>query len=279
MTHPFYHEHPDVLTLTTEVVDAQPGRVLLTQSPFFPGGGGQLADKGRIRWSSGEASVTGFEKVGGRLWHVLDNAAAELNGTVEAAVDADFRMMMTQMHTGTHILNAVIFQEFNGALVTGVQMNDDGTARMDFDLPDVDSNRLRAVEDLINDAIRRDLAVSDSYMPLDDAYEEHGLVRTRSVAPPPTLDGKIRIVGWQDPHRGNPGPRSPGLRWDPPGVDGPIGPRPNHEDRQQGPQESPRENRVGRPYRLVRAIKAAVAQARRPAMPQPRSAGRGDRSR
>lgn len=194
MTRAFYHEHPDVLTLTAEVVDAQPGRVLLAQSPFFPGGGGQLADKGRIRWGSGEANVTGFEKVGGRLWHVLDNAVAELNGTVEAAVDRDFRMMMTQMHTGTHILNAVIFQEFNGALVTGVQMNDDGTARMDFDLPDVDSNRLRAVEDLINDAIRRDLAVTDSYMPLDHAYEEHGLIRTRSVAPPPTLDGKIRIV-------------------------------------------------------------------------------------
>lgn len=190
----FYHEHPDVLTLTTEVVDAQPGRVLLAQSPFFPGGGGQLADKGHIRWSGGEARVTGFEKVGGRLWHVLDDAEAELHAVVETAVDADFRMMMTRMHTATHILNAVIFQEFNGALVTGVQMNADGTARMDFDLPDVDSSRLRVVEDAINETIRRDLAVTDSYIPLDDAYEEHGLIRTRSVTPPPTLDGKIRIV-------------------------------------------------------------------------------------
>ncbi len=194
MTRAFYHEHPDVLTLATEVVDAQPGRVLLAQSPFFPGGGGQLADKGLIRWGGGEARIAGFDKAGGRLWHVLEDATAELQGTVEAAVDADFRLMMTQMHTGTHILNAVIFQEFNGALVTGVQMNDDGTARMDFDLPDVDNNRLRAVEGPINDAIGRDLTVSDSYIPLDDAYEEHGLIRTRSVAPPPTLDGKIRIV-------------------------------------------------------------------------------------
>jgi misacylated tRNA(Ala) deacylase len=194
MSRAFYHEHPDLLTLTTEIVEAQPGRVLLAQSPFFPGGGGQLADKGVIRWSSGEARVTAFEKVGGRLWHVLDDAAAEPNGAVEAAVDPDFRLMMTQMHTGTHILNAVIFHEFNGALVTGVQMNDDGTARMDFDLPDVDNSGLRAVEDPINEAIRRDLAVSDSYIPLDDAYEEHGLIRTRSAAPPPTQDGKIRIV-------------------------------------------------------------------------------------
>jgi misacylated tRNA(Ala) deacylase len=190
----FYHEHPDVLTLATAIVEAQPGRILLAQSPFFPGGGGQLADKGLIRWRGGEVRVAGFEKAGGRLWHVLDDAAAELDGAVEAIVDADFRLMMTQMHTGTHILNAVIFQEFNGALVTGVQMNDDGTARMDFDLPDVDNSRLRVLEDPINDAIRRDLAVSDSYIALDDAYGEHGLIRTRSAAPPPTQDGKIRIV-------------------------------------------------------------------------------------
>lgn len=194
MSRAFYHEHPDTLELETQVVEAQPGRLLLAQSPYFPGGGGQLADKGFVRWAGGQVKVTGFEKVGGRLWLVLEDAEVQIDGTVQAVVDAAFRNMMTQLHTATHVLNAVVFQEFNGALVTGVQMNEDGTARMDFDLPDVDSQRLRAIEDPINAAIRQDLAVSDSYIPLDDAYEEHGLIRTKSVAPPPTTDGKIRIV-------------------------------------------------------------------------------------
>lgn len=189
----FYHEHPDTLVLDTDVIETQPGRVLLAQSPFFPGGGGQLADKGLVRWTRGEARVVGFDKVGGRTWHVLAEPV-EVSGRVVAEVDADFRQMMTELHTDTHILNAIIFQEFNGALVTGVQMNEDGTARMDFDLPDVDNARLRLIEDPINAAIKADLAVSDTYIPLDDAYEEHGLIRTRSVAPPPTLDGKIRVV-------------------------------------------------------------------------------------
>ena len=174
MSRAFYHEHPDVLTLTTVAVDAQTGRVLLAQSPFFPGGGGQLADRGLIRWSGGEARVTGFDKVGGRLWHVLDNAAAEPHGAVETVVDADFRLMMTQMHTGTHILNAVIFQEFNGALVTGVQMNDDGTARMDFDLPDVDNSRLRAVEDPSAQDRVHDLVLQ--------AYAEHAATASQAAS-------------------------------------------------------------------------------------------------
>jgi len=193
MSRAFYHEHPETLTLEVEVLEAEPGRVRLSRSPFYTGGGGQLADRGRILSAHGEHCITAFEDVGGRLWHVLADRV-ELKGTVQAVVDADFRWMMSQLHTGTHILNAVIFQEFNGALVTGVQMNADGTARMDFDLPGVDNARLRLIADPINAAIRQNLAVTDNYMPLDDVFDEHGLIRTKSAMPPATSDGLIRIV-------------------------------------------------------------------------------------
>ena len=42
MARSFYHTNPDTLTLATDVVDAVPGRVLMAEQPFFPGGGGQL---------------------------------------------------------------------------------------------------------------------------------------------------------------------------------------------------------------------------------------------
>jgi len=189
----FYHEHPEVMTLETEVVESRPGRILLAASPFFPGGGGQLADRGVIRFAKGEAPVTGFERVDGKVWALLANEQ-EVHGKIEAAVDAPFRRMMTQMHTYTHILNACVYRSFNGALVTGVQMNDDGTARMDFDLPDADNEKLRALEAPINAAIEEDLRVGTSYVPMAQAQSEAGLIRTRSVAPPPTADGMIRIV-------------------------------------------------------------------------------------
>jgi misacylated tRNA(Ala) deacylase len=194
MSRLFYHEHPEVLALETDVIDTRPGRVLLARSPFYPGGGGQLPDRGVLRWNGGEAAVTGFEPSGGgQYWHLLSDQA-EVGGAVEVAVDPGFRQIMRELHTDTHILNAFVFQAFDGALVTGVQMNDDGTARMDFDLPDADNARLRTLEPAINDAIARDLRVSDTYVPVDEASGEAGLIRTRSVAPPPTADGKIRIV-------------------------------------------------------------------------------------
>jgi len=189
----YCHEHPETLTLESEVADARPGAIALADSPFYPGGGGQPGDRGVIRWEGGEAAVTGFEYEGGRLWHLIEgNALAK--GRALAAVDPDFRRLMRQLHTGTHILNALVFQAFDGALVTGVQMSGDGSARMDFDLPGADNEKLRALEAPINDAIRQDIALDFVYVPLADAEAQHGLIRSRSVAPPPTPDGLIRIV-------------------------------------------------------------------------------------
>jgi misacylated tRNA(Ala) deacylase len=193
MSRYYCHEYPDVLVLETRVVDTRPGAVLLDRSPFHPGGGGQLADRGLLRWNGGEVRVSGTEAAGGRYWHLLAEPV-ELAGTVEALVDADFRSMMAQLHTDTHILNALVFRQFQGALVTGAQLNEDGTARMDFDLPDADNDRLRALEPEINDVIRQDLPVRYAYVGEAEALVERGLVRNRSVAPPPAEDGTIRVV-------------------------------------------------------------------------------------
>ncbi len=189
----FCHDHPETLTLETRVIDARPGAVVLEQSPFHPGGGGQLTDRGVLRWGGGEVQVTAIEADGGRLWHVLAEPV-EIAGAVEAVVDADFRAMMMQLHTDTHILNALVFQKFAGALVTGAQLNADATARMDFDLPDADNDRLRALEPEINDVIHQDLALRYDWVAAGALTAEAGLVRCRSVAPPPAADGTVRIV-------------------------------------------------------------------------------------
>jgi misacylated tRNA(Ala) deacylase len=193
MTRYYCHEHPDLLTLEARVVDARPGAVLLDATPFYPGGGGQLPDRGRLAWTGGEVAVTGIDASDGRFWHLLAEPV-ELSGTVEASVDRAFRERMSQLHTDAHIVNALVYQVWKGALVTGAQLNDDGTMRIDFDLPDADNDRVRALEPAINDAIRQDLPVRYEYLPAEQCQAEPGLLRSRSVAPPPSADGTIRIV-------------------------------------------------------------------------------------
>ncbi len=187
------HESPDLFEVEAEVVRAETGRVLLSRSSFYPGGGGQPADRGLLHWSGGETAITGIEARGGQMWHLLADPVLP-SGAVTAKVDPVFRAQMCRLHTSLHIANALVFQEFDGSLVTGVQMSDNGVARIDFDLPDADNERLRALEPGINDVVHQDLAVRTALVPLSEAAQEEGTLRSKAVTPPTQADGRVRIV-------------------------------------------------------------------------------------
>ena len=192
MSRYFCHQHPDVLVVETRVVEARPGAVLLAESPFHPGGGGQLADRGLLRWSGGELRLTGIEASDGRYWHRFEESV-EISGTVQAAVDAEFRSMMAQLHTDTHVLNALVFQRFQGALVTGAQLNDDGTARMDFDLPEVPPGFKEQVAEAVNAEIAADRAIQVRTLPRAEAFQIPDIIRTATNLLPESV-AEVRLV-------------------------------------------------------------------------------------
>jgi misacylated tRNA(Ala) deacylase len=182
-----------VYELEANVIDARPGVVLLDRSPVFPGGGGQLLDRALIVSSIGETNVESAIVEEKGTWHVL-NQPVILNGKVLVKVDRDFREMMCELHTAAHVVNAIVFMEFDGALLTGAQLGGDYSFRLDFDLPEVENDRLRALEGPINEAIRQDFVVRAGYMPWDNASAEKGIFRSKAVAPPKQDDDTIRIV-------------------------------------------------------------------------------------
>jgi misacylated tRNA(Ala) deacylase len=188
-----YHEHPDVLRFESAALLSQPGRVVLRRSLLHPGGGGQVPDRARVVFQDGEALIVGVVQENGRCWHLLDRPAM-VTGDLSIEIDAAHRLRIAQLHTITHILNALVFQSFSGALVTGAQIHGDGTARMDFDLPDGDNDALRALEPRVNEVIAAGIEVRTSYVGHEEALATPGLIRSLSVAPPPTPDGRIRIV-------------------------------------------------------------------------------------
>jgi misacylated tRNA(Ala) deacylase len=188
------HDEPDLYVHDAVIVDSRPGAVALSRSAFHPGGGGQVSDIGSIEWSAGRVAVTHVEPDNEIWWHVLAEPAAAPTGEVTVSVDAEHRLRVASLHTMSHVLNAFVFDEFAGALVTGAQITGDGRGRMDFDLPEVDNDRLRALETPINEVIARGLAVSQVYVDAGEAQRIEGLVRSMSVAPPPTPDGRLRLV-------------------------------------------------------------------------------------
>ncbi|MCB0906487.1 MAG: hypothetical protein KDB63_05135, partial [Nocardioidaceae bacterium] len=86
----------------------------------------------------------------------------------------------------------------------------DGKGRMDFDLPEVDNDRLRALTDPINDVITRGVTVNSIYVPVADATPESGLMRdvelwvlTDSARNEQVIDidGVDRVVDALDAHQ------------------------------------------------------------------------------
>lgn len=188
------HEQPHLYEHDATVIDARPGSVMLSRSAFHPGGGGQVSDIGTIESAAGSFDVTHIEVDGDTWWHVFADPTVEVGGDVAVTIDADHRLRVASLHTMSHVLNAFVFDEFEGSLVTGAQINGDGTGRMDFDLSAIDNDRLRALAGPVNDVIARGLDVRAVYVPSEEASSNPGLVRSMSVAPPPTPDGRLRLI-------------------------------------------------------------------------------------
>ncbi|MFC4637046.1 alanyl-tRNA editing protein [Deinococcus hohokamensis] len=105
-TRPLYHEDSTQLTFSAAVVAVQGQEIALDATAFYPEGGGQSSDVGRLRWEDGEAEVTAVrkDKATGVVWHALSGAAPEPGMTVHGSVNADMRWRHMQRHSGEHLL-------------------------------------------------------------------------------------------------------------------------------------------------------------------------------
>lgn len=187
------HLEPNLLEFRAEVLASKPGAVLLSRSALHPGGGGQVPDRGMLEHAHGKVAITGITREPEAWWHDLGEQI-EVDGEVHVEIDPDHRARVAKLHTVTHILNALVFERFDGALVTGAQIYGDGTARMDFDLPGVSNDELRDLEGDINRVIRNAIEVRSRYVGADVASSTPGMIRSLSVAPTPTADGRLRTI-------------------------------------------------------------------------------------
>jgi len=174
------------------VVVATDGQaVALDRTVFFPGGGGQTADKGVIDANGVQMEIGGLKRKGDTVWHSLKGTPPAEGAPVIARLDWGHRYQMMRTHTAFHILCGVIFRDY-GALVTGGNMKP-LQGRMDFELEHITADFAAEVEASINKEVAAARPVRVRILPREEAFQIHDLIRTRINLLPEGIR-EVRVV-------------------------------------------------------------------------------------
>jgi misacylated tRNA(Ala) deacylase len=176
------------------VVATEGRAVALDQTAFYPGGGGQMADRGELICEGRRLALAGMSKREGVVWHELAEDAGEppaVGSLVSGEIDWPFRYTMMRTHTALHLLCGLIFRDF-GAQVTGGQMYPD-RARMDFSIPSITPDFVRDVELSVNEAVAANHPIKVYELTRAKAMKIPDLIRTKINLLPPEIS-QIRIV-------------------------------------------------------------------------------------
>jgi misacylated tRNA(Ala) deacylase len=166
--------------------------IVLDQSAFYPGGGGQPPDHGVLLWNGVETHIIDTRKGDDPYLIPAPGDPVPPAGTkVRGAVADERRSLLMRTHSGLHVLCGVVFRDF-GALVTGGNM-EPGEARMDFNLPEVPPDFKARLEELVNAEVTADRAVTVRVLSRDEALALPDIIRTQSNLIP-AGEREIRIV-------------------------------------------------------------------------------------
>ena len=165
------------------------GGFVLDRALFYPTGGGQPGDSGKVEWSGGTLAVTTTVKDEGDEVVLMTDGDAVLPpvGTdVTQRLDWPRRHGHMRVHTALHLLSVVLPLPVTGGAIGAEK------GRLDFLMPDPDLDKA-VLEETLDALIARDLPVTEDWITDAELAANPGLVKTMSVKPP-AGQGRVRLI-------------------------------------------------------------------------------------
>ena len=181
-----YFDDPYTTTFQATVAqareDARGTWLALTESYFYPTGGGQESDLGTL----GRAAVVDVEEdPEGRVWHRIEGAALTVGETVPATIDAGRRRGNRQQHTGQHVLSQAFERVLKAYTVSSRLGEFEGT--IDLDRADLTWEDVERVEDAANAVVFDD-------RPVQSVIVQPSEISGYALRKPPKVDGPVRLI-------------------------------------------------------------------------------------
>lgn len=179
-----YYTNQYIRDFTAEIIEIKEVEnkyhVLLDKTAFFPGGGGQFGDLGKIE----NDDVISVYEDGKNIYHVLDKKPIKIH-KVKCSIDWDRREDGMHQHFGQHVLSGCFFKTFN-ANTTGFHLgNEYSTVDIEGNL---EEDKIREIELFANEIIRQNIQV-ETLLPTKKELKKIWLRRDL-----PNTDEEIRVI-------------------------------------------------------------------------------------
>ena len=178
------------------VVSVENGKyVSLDQTIFYPKGGGQPHDTGKLIKGKEVYRVVYVIKRSGEISHEVDRAGLQVGDEVYCVLNWERRYKLMRSHTAAHVF-ASLLNKGTGALTTGNQLEEDHV-RFDFSLKKFDRNLLEEYLEKANKLLGTDVPVKWYELGKEEALKIPGVVKMAKAFPPdlPCLR-IVEIVGF-----------------------------------------------------------------------------------
>ncbi|HAU8265699.1 TPA: alanine--tRNA ligase [Kluyvera intermedia] len=146
--------------------------VILDQTPFYAESGGQVGDKGELKGNGFTFAVNDTQKYGQAIGHLgrVTAGSLKVGDGVKAEVDEARRLRIRLNHSATHLMHAALREVLGTHVAQKGSLVNDKALRFDFShFEAMKPSEIRAVEDLVNAQIRRNLPVETNIMDIDAA--------------------------------------------------------------------------------------------------------------
>ncbi|HBY0432218.1 TPA: alanine--tRNA ligase [Klebsiella pneumoniae subsp. pneumoniae] len=146
--------------------------VILDQTPFYAESGGQVGDKGELKGAGFSFAVSDTQKYGQAIGHIgkVASGTLKVGDAVQADVDEARRQRIRLNHSATHLMHAALRKVLGTHVAQKGSLVNDKALRFDFShFEAMKPEEIRAVEDLVNAQIRRNLAIETNIMDIDAA--------------------------------------------------------------------------------------------------------------
>ncbi|MEA1965414.1 MAG: alanine--tRNA ligase, partial [Candidatus Aerophobetes bacterium] len=183
--------------LVDKIKEGEEGKLILASTSFYPEGGGQVGDKGRIFNSASQAKVVDTQKIDeGMIIHYIKVLKGEFKerDEITAEVDKRRREALCRAHTTTHLLQASLRGILGETVKQSGSLVDEDRLRFDFTyFSSINKEELERLSFLLNEKVRENLLVDVKEMELDKARERGAIALFEERYKP-----KVRVVSIGD---------------------------------------------------------------------------------